>query len=73
MLRRGPRLDGCGTYRGAMRMHILLVAALALASLPVAASDAPDPSVTYAPSWEAAVQEAKTLNMPIVVHRHGWT
>jgi len=31
-----------------------------------------DPQVTYAPSWEAAVEEAKLLNVPIVVHSHGF-
>ena len=30
------------------------------------------PSVAYAPTWEAAVEEAKTLNLPIVVHSHGF-
>ena len=30
------------------------------------------PSVTYAKSWEAAVAEAKLLNVPIVVHNHGF-
>jgi hypothetical protein len=30
------------------------------------------PSVTYAKSWEAAVAEAKLLNLPIVVHSHGF-
>lgn len=29
-------------------------------------------SVTYAKSWEAAVKEAKELNVPIVVHSHGF-
>jgi hypothetical protein len=31
-----------------------------------------DPQVKYAPSWDAAVEEAKLLNMPIVVHSHGF-
>jgi hypothetical protein len=31
-----------------------------------------DPQITYAPSWEAAVEEAKLLNVPIVVHSHGF-
>ena len=29
-------------------------------------------SVTYAKSWEAAVEEAKLLNLPLVVHSHGF-
>ena len=30
------------------------------------------PSVTYPKTWEAAVEEAKHLNVPIVVHSHGF-
>lgn len=29
-------------------------------------------SVHFAPSWETAVKEAKLLNVPIVVHNHGF-
>lgn len=29
-------------------------------------------SVTYAKTWDAAVDEAKMLNVPIVVHSHGF-
>ncbi len=29
-------------------------------------------SVTYAKTWDAAVEEAKLLNLPIVVHCHGF-
>ena len=32
----------------------------------------PDEQVTYAASWDAAVEEAKLLNVPIVVHSHGF-
>jgi hypothetical protein len=32
----------------------------------------PDPQVKYAASWDAAVEEAKLLNLPIVVHSHGF-
>lgn len=32
----------------------------------------PEPSVTFAKSWDAAVEEAKLLNLPIVVHSHGF-
>ena len=32
----------------------------------------PKPSVTYAKTWDAAVEEAKTLNVPMVVHSHGF-
>jgi hypothetical protein len=30
------------------------------------------PTVTFAKSWDAAVEEAKMLNVPIVVHSHGF-
>ena len=29
-------------------------------------------SVTYAKTWDAAVAEAKMLNLPLVVHCHGF-
>ncbi len=29
-------------------------------------------TVTFAPTWEAAVEEAKLLNVPIVLHSHGF-
>lgn len=31
------------------------------------------PSVQYAKSWDAAVEEAKLLKVPLVVHLHGFT
>jgi hypothetical protein len=36
------------------------------------AGDKPKPTVAFAPSWDAAVEEAKLLNVPIVVHSHGF-
>ena len=30
------------------------------------------PTVTFARTWDAAVEEAKLLNVPIVVHSHGF-
>jgi hypothetical protein len=30
------------------------------------------PTVTFAKTWDAAVAEAKLLNLPIVVHSHGF-
>lgn len=30
------------------------------------------PQVAYAQSWEAAVEEAKLLKLPLVVHSHGF-
>jgi hypothetical protein len=32
----------------------------------------PKPSVSLARTWEKAIEEAKTLNVPIVVHNHGF-
>ena len=32
----------------------------------------PEPTVTFARTWDAAVEEAKLLNVPIVVHSHGF-
>ena len=29
-------------------------------------------TVTFATSWEKAIEEAKLLNVPIVVHSHGF-
>jgi hypothetical protein len=34
--------------------------------------DEPKASVTYAKSWDAAITEAKTLVVPIVMHNHGF-
>jgi len=34
--------------------------------------DVPD-MVTFAKTWKAAVEEARLLNVPIVVHRHLFT
>ncbi len=51
-------------------MRIALFALLLC--LPALAGDKPIPSVRYAPSWEDAVDEAKVLNLPIIVHRHGF-
>lgn len=46
-----------------------LVAALA----PAGGRDGePEPSVTYARTWDEAVEEAKFLNVPIIVHSHGF-
>jgi hypothetical protein len=49
--------------------------ALLAAAAPLSAGgakDKPRPNLEYAVSWEAAVEEARVLNLPIVVHRHGF-
>ncbi len=30
-------------------------------------------TVRWAESWEAAITEARALNLPIIIHRHGFT
>jgi ribosomal protein S2 len=57
-----------------MRIAMLVVASAALASaLAVAvAKDDPKPFISVPKTWDAAVEEAKKLNVPIVVHSHGW-
>ena len=34
--------------------------------------DKPRRYIDWAPTWNDAVEEAQALNMPIVVHRHGF-
>jgi len=55
-----------------MKRVLILIAAAAVCAAPGAAKDKPKPSVVYAKSWDAAVEEAKALNVPIVVHSHGF-
>jgi hypothetical protein len=56
-----------------MRKKLMTAAALALvATLGTAGNEKPEPSVTYARTWDAAVEEARFLNVPIVVHSHGF-
>ena len=40
---------------------------------PAHAGDDVDPCVTFAKTWDGAVEEAKLLNVPIVVHSHGFS
>ena len=52
-----------------------IVPAVLLAAVAVfAASKAPKvkDTVPFARSWDAAIDEAKLLNVPIVVHSHGF-
>lgn len=52
------------------------VGAAALAVVGAAAlaggKDDPKPTVRFARTWEAAVAEAKELNLPLMVHSHGF-
>jgi hypothetical protein len=61
-----------------MRIATLVLAATAVAgALTMGAVLAgekfePKPIVSLPKTWDAAVEEAKTLNLPIVVHSHGF-
>jgi hypothetical protein len=49
-----------------------MLAVVLLGAVAIAGPKKPKDSVTYAKSWEAAVAEAKMLNVPLVVHSHGF-
>ncbi len=54
-----------------MRPRIAAVlACLALAA--VATPKPPSGGVRWAATWDAAVEEARALNLPLIVHRHGF-
>jgi len=55
-------------------MNRSLITSLTVALLASVAMAGPKvkPSVNYAKSWDAAVAEAKMLNVPLVVHSHGF-
>ena len=46
--------------------------ALLFLALPAFAGPKPHASPKWAASWSDAVEEARILNLPIVVHRHGF-
>ena len=49
-----------------------LAFALLFLALPSIAGPKPHPAPKWAASWADAVEEARVLNLPIVVHRHGF-
>ena len=57
-----------------MRIATLVLASVALAGALTAAvaKDEIKPFIHVPKTWEAAVEEGKSLNLPIVVHSHGW-
>lgn len=57
-----------------LSIALMCGAALVVAGLSATAGskDKPAPSVTFARTWDAAVEEAKLLNLPIVIHNHGF-
>lgn len=64
------------TYGGLQNMRYLFASAAALtlaATLGTAGGgEKPEPSVPYVRTWDAAVEEAKLLNVPLVIHNHGF-
>jgi hypothetical protein len=43
-----------------------------LCILPVAFAGKGKETLRWAPTWQAAVEEARARNVPIVIHRHGF-
>ena len=55
------------------RVLALLAAAVIAAPTPAAPPKAKiKPTVEFARTWDAAVAEGKLLNLPLVVHSHGF-
>ncbi len=54
-----------------MKRFTLMSAALALL-IGGAGAGKPKHYIHWAASWEDAIAEARAINMPIVVHRHGF-
>jgi len=55
-----------------MKKTLMMAAVLSAAAAIGYAKPKLHPSVNFAPTWDAAVAEAKLLNVPIVVHQHGF-
>ncbi len=59
-----------------MKRTMVVAACLAFlgltAGMVMAGGKGPKPTVNFARSWDAAVEEAQLLNLPIVVHSHGF-
>ena len=54
-----------------MKRFALISTALALL-IGGAGAGKPKQFIRWAASWEDAIMEARAINMPIVVHRHGF-
>ena len=63
-------------FRITRSLAILMLAVLTVGSITssCSAQRAPKlkPTVTFATTWDSAVAEAKLLNLPIVLHSHGF-
>jgi hypothetical protein len=55
-----------------MKQVVLLAAATGILMAALPGDPKIKDSVQYAKSWDAAVAEAKLLNLPLVVHSHGF-
>ena len=64
-----------------MKSSSITITVAALAAVALTLLDAPSqgkkkhkikPTVTFATSWDRAVEEAQLLSLPIVVHSHGF-
>ena len=49
-----------------------LLALLFLLSPALAGKEKEKEGLRWAPTWEAAIEEARARNVPIVIHRHGF-
>ena len=55
-----------------MKSRIYTAAVLMLLLAGGAGAANPEQHISWAKSWDDAVTEAQALNVPIVVHRHGF-
>ena len=54
------------------RITFLAILTALIAAPGIAKKPKIEPSVTYAKTWDAALAEGKLLNVPVVVHFHGF-
>ena len=57
---------------GCMNRRISVIAAVLLFCVGGAGAGKPRMQIRWAESWSDALSEAQALNLPIVVHRHGF-
>jgi hypothetical protein len=53
-------------------MRVRIAAVLACAVAAAGKPKSKDTGVRWATTWAAAVEEARALNLPLIVHRHGF-
>ncbi len=66
--------EGTAMFARTAIVALAAIAAAATGAVAVARDKKPEikPSVTYAKTWEKAIEEAKLLNVPIIVYSHGF-